>query len=642
LPGLRHAAEELVRGLKNFGLVPPLEDEEGPAEKPAEAQGIILGLVSQVNKNFSLDLKAPGPEGFVIKNTGKAVILSGQDHAGCLYGVYRFLQLLALGNTGKIIETAEAPAMPIRMVNHWDNMDGSVERGYAGPSLFFRGNRLEYDPVRITDYARLLSSVGINRLSVNNVNVRGQATRLITEQYLPGLAKLAALFRPFGIRLMLSVNFAAPYLLGELDTADPLDPHVAGWWKRQAALVYRHIPGLAGFLVKADSEGEPGPFQYRRTHADGANMLAAALEPWGGELVWRCFVYNCSQDWRDAATDRARSAYDTFMPLDGAFAENVLLQIKFGPMDFQVREPVSPLFGALKKTRHLMEWQITQEYTGHQIDLCYLPRLWEDILRFDTAQGEHARIRELLGIPGGLEGLAAVSNAGLDRNWTGHTLAQANLYGFGRLCWNPSLSAEEIAAEWSRQSFGDGKPSSAVTDMLLRSYPAYEKYSAPFGIGFMVTPALHYGPSVEGYEFSRWGTYHRADKYAVGIDRTSSGTGYTAQYPEKNAALFAGKTRCPENLILFFHRLPYDYQMKNGETLLQNIYNTRFEGYEEAAALIKLWESLQNILDGQVYASVLSRLQKQLANAREWRDVVNTYFYRRTGIPDAKGRLIYK
>jgi alpha-glucuronidase len=640
LSGFHLAAEELLWGLKKFGLASRLESGGGTI--PAEEQGIIIGAVSGINETLSLDLKVPGPEGFIIKNTGKAVIISGQDQIGCLYGVYRFLQLLALGKTGKNIETVEAPAMPVRMVNHWDNIDGSVERGYAGPSLFFKNDRPDYDPARITDYARLLASIGINRLSINNVNVRGQAKRLIAEKYLPDLAKLAAIFRPFGIRLMLSVNFAAPCLLRELDTADPLDPRVAGWWKNQTDLVYRYIPDLAGFLVKADSEGEPGPFQYGRTHADGANMLAAALAPRGGELIWRCFVYNCSQDWRDTATDRARSTYDNFMPLDGAFAENVLLQIKFGPMDFQVREPVSPLFGALKKTRHLMEWQITQEYTGHQIDLCFLPRIWEDILDFDTARGEHAVIRELLGAPGGIEGLAAVSNVGLDNNWTGHTLAQANLYGYGRLCWNPALRAAEIAAEWSGLSFGDEKITAAVTDILLRSYPACEKYSAPFGVGFMVMPALHYGPSVEGYEFSRWGTYHRADRDAIGIDRTPSGTGYTDQYSEKNAALFADKNRCPENLILFFHRLSYDHTMKNGETLLQNIYNTRFEGYEEVEAIIKIWEGLRDALDDEIYSSVLSRFQKQLANAREWRDVVNTYFYRRTGIPDARGRLIYE
>jgi alpha-glucuronidase len=558
--------------------------------------------------------------------------------------VFRFLSLAALGELEEDGERAESPAMPLRVINHWDNLDGSVERGYAGPSLFFKNNRFDYEEERMTDYARLLASLGINRISINNVNVRGPAARLITGEYLPAVARLAAIFRPFGIRLLLSINFAAPYLFHDLDTADPLDPRTAEWWKNQTDLVYRYVPDLAGFLVKADSEGEPGPFQYGRTHAEGANMLARALAPHGGILIWRCFVYNCFQDWRDLSIDRAKAAYDNFFPLDGCFDHNVLLQIKFGPIDFQLREPVSPLFGALVKTRHLMELQITQEYTGQQIDLCFLPWIWESILDFDTAHGDRGRIRELLGVsgPGGIEGLAGITNTGLDRNWTGHTLAQANLYGYGRLCWNPSLGAREIAGEWSRLSFGSGKAAAAVTEMLLKSYGACEKYSAPFGIGGMITPAIHYGPNVEGYEYSRWGAYHRAGRDAIGIDRSPAGTGYSAQYAEKNAAVFADPARCPENMILFFHRLPYNYRMKNGETLLQNIYNTRFEGYDEVEEILRIWKGLENVLAKEVYDSVLERLKKHLANAREWRDVVNTYFLRRTGIGDARGRRIYE
>jgi alpha-glucuronidase len=481
--------------------------------------------------------------------------------------------------------------------------------------------------------------VGINRISINNVNVRGAAKLLITEEYLPEVQKLAALFRPFGIRLFLSVNFAAPYSFGGLTTADPLDAGVLAWWKERAAIIYRYIPDLAGFLVKADSEFEPGPFQYGRTHAEGANMLAAALAPHGGEVIWRCFVYNCVQDWRDTTADRARAAYDHFMPLDGSFAENVILQIKFGPYDFQVREPVSPLFGALAKTRHILELQITQEYTGHQIDLCFLPWIWADIMEFDTAQGEASQMKELIGHR--IEGIAAVGNVGLDANWTGHTLAQANLYGFGRISWNPRLSPEEIAGEWAALTFGDSPAAETVSGILLVSYPVYEKYNAPFGICFMVTPGLHYGPSIEGYEFSKWGTYHRADTEAIGIDRGPGGTGYTEQYAEKNARLFADPHTCPESLILFFHRLRYDFVMKNGETLLQNIYNTHFEGYDEVENMLAAWKGLAGRISGEVYDSVLQRLERQLSNAREWRDVVNTYFWRKTGIPDSRGRKIY-
>jgi alpha-glucuronidase len=629
-----HAALELKRALNRcFGVSAGFSSGTGN-------QAVILGTIAHLNRAFSLGLADQKAEGFVIKAADFRIIVAGQDERGLLYGVYRLLSLLSRGKIVPGFELSDSPVAPFRVINHWDNIDGTVERGYAGKSLFFKDNRIEYDPARVTDYARLLSSSGINGISLSNVNVRGDAKKFITEEYLPRLAGLAAIFRPFGIRLILSVNFACPCLFGGLDTADPLDKNVAQWWKNHTDLIYRYIPDLAGFVVKADSEHEPGPFQYGRNHADGANMLADALKPHGGQVFWRCFVYNCTQDWRDQTQDRARAAYDHFMPLDGAFKDNVILQIKHGPYDFQVREPVSPLFGALRKTRHIMELQITQEYTGHQIDLCYLPWMWQDVLNFDTGCGEHARIRELAG--NRLDGFAAVGNVGLDANWTGHTLAQANLFGYGALAWNPARSAADIAEEWSELTFGRGNAAKTIAWLLLASYPAYEKYNAPFGVCFMVTPHLHYGPSVEGYEFSKWGTYHRADRRAIGIDRTPSGTGFTAQYSPENAVRFADPAECPEALLLFFHRLPYDYRMKNGETLLQNIYSTHFEGCEEVKAMRDAWVSLKDELDDAVYESVKSRIEKQLINAAEWRDQVNTYFFRHTGIPDAKDRKIYE
>ena len=644
------AAEEFRRGIKRLMGFSPAVYNVSRAE--AGSRGVFLGMICRMEKKFQLSGEGLRAGGFIIKATDRQVVIAGLDEPGLLYGVFRFLSLLAMGNIVNGFELSDSPVSPLRIINHWDNLDGTIERGYAGPSLFYRNGTFDYNPQRIEDYARLLASAGINRISINNVNVRAEAKLLITEEYLGNAAALAAIFRRFGIRLFLSINFGAPWSLGRLPCADPLDTEVAAWWKERAALVYRYIPDLAGFLVKADSEGEPGPFQYGRTHADGANMLARAVKPYGGEIIWRCFVYNCRQDWRDRSFDRARAAYDHFKPLDGAFDENVILQIKFGPYDFQVREPVSPLFGALRKTRHIMELQITQEYTGHQIDLCYLPWLWEDIMKFDTGpltDGEHEpgkRIRDLIGIfkvgSANIEGFAAVANVGLDRNWTGHTLAQANLYGYGRIAWNPSLSAAEIAREWSILSFGSGGTAETVAGLLLRSYPAFEKYNAPFGVCFMVTPGHHYGPNIEGYEFSRWGTYHRADARAIGIDRTPAGTGYTDQYAGPNARRFADPAACPENLLLFFHRLRYDYRMKNGETLLQNIYDTRFEGYDEVSAMLELWKGLKDSLEPDVYLSVLSRFERQLDNAREWRDQANTYFFRKTGIADNKGRLIYE
>jgi alpha-glucuronidase len=636
------AVKEFTNGIKRLlGFSPELQRNIDAAKS-----AVFLGTVSGIEKYAYFSAVKPASEGFIIKVTDSQIFIAGHDGNGLLYGVFRFLSLLALGEIKSGFEVSDTPVSPLRMLNHWDNFDGTIERGYAGGSLFYKNGRFDYDSNRIEDYARLLASIGINRLSINNVNVRAEAKLLITEEYLKEAAKLAGFFRRFGIRLFISINFGAPWSLGKLPTADPLNEEVSLWWEERAALIYKYVPDLAGFIVKADSEGEPGPFQYNRTHADGANMLAKAVEPFGGVIVWRCFVYNCRQDWRDLITDRARAAYDHFMHQDGAFAGNVILQIKFGPYDFQVREPVSPLFGALKKTRCVMELQITQEYTGQQIDLCYLPWVWEDIMKFDAAHGEKSSIRELVAPYkegfSNIEGFASVVNTGLDRNWTGHTLAQSNLYGYGRIAWNPEITAKEIADEWSVLSFGKTKIAQKVSQILLKSYPAYEKYTSPFGVCFMVTPNTHYGPNIEGYEFSRWGTYHRADMDSIGIDRTPSGSGYTDQYSKKNSSLFANPSTCPENMILFFHRLRYDFKMKNAQTLLQNIYDTHFEGYDETAAMLEEWRSLKDSLESEVYESVLSRFERQLANAREWRDQINTYFWRKTGIADQKGRKIFE
>jgi alpha-glucuronidase len=638
---LKQAATELQEGLlKRFGI--------SAGTTAPKTGGIYLGTAARLSEKYGELVPKAGPEGYHIAVSDSRVVIAGADAAGTLYGVFRFLSLLALGALKPGDTVTEAPVCSMRALNHWDNIEGTIERGYAGRSLFFSDGAVQYDAERLRDYARLLASMDINVISLSNVNVR-TATKFITEAYLPQIAEIAALFRPYGIRLLISVNFSSPEIIGNTDTSDPLDPKVIAWWEEQTALVYRYIPDLRGFLIKADSEGEGGPFQYGRTPAEGANMLARALKPLGGECIWRCFVYNCTQDWRDRTFDRARAAYDNFKPLDGLFAENVILQIKHGPYDFQVREPVSPLFGALTKTRYTMELQITQEYTGQQIDLCYMPWMWQDLMAYHTGYGEGSKVAELLGIrekgqphPGSMEGLAAVANTGLDMNWTGHTLAQANLYGYGRLAWNPTLSAEEIAREWSALTFGKGNTVDTVSEILLASYPAYQKYNAPFGVCFMVQPHHHYGPSIEGYEFDRWGTYHRADREAIGIDRTRNGTGYIGQYPAEAAAIYEDPARCPEALILFFHRLRYDFRMRNHKTLLQNVYDQHFEGYEEAAAMLAKWQTLENALPPEVYRSVHTRLERQLANAREWRDQVNTYFYRHTLIPDEKGRKIYE
>lgn len=590
------------------------------------------------------DLQIPA-EGYSIREEEGVIELQSADGKGVLYGVFHLLRRIAMERPLSGIDISCKPDNPLRMYDHWDNMDGSIERGYSGRSFFFCCNEIIIDG-RTRDYCRLVSSVGINGVVINNVNVGGAATWLVTGRYLDQVKELADLFEGYGIKLFLSLNLAAVMELGGLPCADPKDEDVVAWWKEKMAEVYGKVPGLGGFLVKADSEGRPGPFTYGRTQAEGANMLADLINPFGGILIWRCFVYNCRQDWRDYKTDRACAAYQNFIPTDGDYHENVILQIKNGPMDFQIREPVSPLFGGLKKTNQMMEVQIAQEYTGHQIDVCYLIPMFKEILEFRTwcADGCDTVADIISGrtLGNSNAGIAAVCNTGDDANWTGNDLAAANFYGFGRLAYNTGLSAVEIAEEWIRQALSnDEEVVEKVSGILLKSRSVYEKYTSPLGIGWMVNPDGHYGPGVDGYEYSRWGTYHRADLWGLGVDRSEGGTGFAQQYYEPNASMYNSMETCPEELLLFFHHVPYSHQLKTGKTVIQHIYDTHFEGVEEVENMIGEWKSLEGKLAGTVFETVLQRFQMQLDNAMEWRDQVNSYFYRKCGIPDEKGRKIY-
>lgn len=581
-----------------------------------------------------------GPEGYQLRvedQDSLEVVITGAGERGCLYGTFAFLRLLQMGEIKGGFHRTEVPAMPLRMINHWDNLDGTIERGYAGRSIFFRDHELCRDLDRVRDYARLLASVGINSVVVNNVNVHAAETQLVASR-LEMVQTLAGIFREYGLRVFLSINYASPLEFG-LDSADPLDVAVRSWWKERVEVLYAEIPDLGGFLVKADSENRPGPFTYGRSQADGANMLGEALAPFGGVLIWRCFVYNCQQDWRDKKTDRARAAYDYFKPLDGQFRENVILQIKNGPMDFQVREPVSPLFGAMEATKQIVELQITQEYTGQQRHLCYLVPQWKEILDFDTyAQGPGSTVAKVVS-----GGMAGVVNVGDDPNWTGHTLAQANLYGYGRLAWDPRLQAEQITEEWITLTFGhDLQIHQTIGQMLLSSWEVYENYTTPLGIGWMCNPNHHFGPNVDGYEYSKWGTYHRADHFGIGVDRTvRNGTGFAGQYRPENAKMYESMESCPQELLLFFHRVPYTYRLKTGKTLIQHIYDTHFLGVKQVQGLISAWTSIQGRIHEHTYLHVLDRLEEQLLHAMEWRDVINTYFYRISRIEDQHNREIH-
>lgn len=594
------------------------EDCTSPAEIAAqELSGAHLSL-----PGVTLTVDPSLGEGFTLEEAGGGLHLCGGT-TGVLYGAYRLLcarkarQPLPLGH--------HKPFYALRMIDCWDNADGSVERGYSGRSLFFEGGKLDYDPVRIRQLARMLASVGINTLCINNVNVHAAEHQLIEEAWLPELAVLASIFRPFGIRLLLSIDYAHPLRNG-LDTADPLNERVSLWWKQRADLVYRYIPDLRGFLVKADSENRPGPFTYNRSHADGANMLARALAAHNGVLIWRCFVYNCRQDWRDTATDRPMAAFQHYAPLDGQFESNVILQVKNGPFDFQVREPVSPLLLAMEKTNLALEVQLAQEYTGHQIDIYAMPQLFKEI--FDDLPPER------------IMAMTAVGNLGRDANYTGHPFAALNLFAFGMASWNPVFDPAALIRTWCRLTYDlPASQEASLCTLLEHSREVYEAYTAPLGLCWMVEPHTHYGPNPGGYEYSLWGTYHKANRDAVGIDRTGNGTGYTKQYPKALADKYDRIDTCPEQLLLFFHRLRYDFIMADGRTLIQRIYDDHFSGAHRAEEMSAVLRTLDLPEPDRTIA--LERMDRQLRNAREWRDVINTFFHRLSGTDDAGGRRIF-
>lgn len=611
----------------------------------------------------------------VTDGKNECICVSAKNDNGILYGVFALLRLFEKNKSVDCVEIIDNPKKDLRLINHWDNIDGTIERGFAGTSILFESchnkdimkevmdeiggitatsgalrkafnddYKAASDLDRINDYARMLSSVGINGVIINNTNVHAAETYLIDNK-INIVKTISEIFHRWGIKTYLSINFAAPITLKDLDTSDPLDERVKEWWKKKVEYVYSIIPDLGGFMVKADSEGRPGPFTYGRNHADGANMLGEVLSPYGGILIWRCFVYNCKQDWRDHSIDRAKAAYECFEPLDGKFLDNVYLQIKNGPMDFQVREPISPLFGAMDKTNKLMELQITQEYTGQQKHVCFLVPWWKEVLSspaYAKNNGEESKADES-SVAKRINGIAAIVNVGNDENWTGHFLAQANIYGYGKLSWNSEITSEDIVDEWINLTFGDNPiVMKNVREILMNSWEVYEKYTAPLGIGWMVAPGHHYGPDVDGYEFSPWGTYHRADCRGIGIDRTlESGTGYVGQYNEILKSQYNNLDACPDELLLFFHHVPYVHVLKSGKTVIQHIYDTHFEGFEAVEKFIDKWKTLEGIIDKSVYEQVLERLNIQLDSARDWRDQINTYFYRMSGIEDEKGRKIY-
>lgn len=573
----------------------------------------------------------------------QCLLITSSSDRGVLYGVFGMLGKIARGESVARIDEVQQPAAPIRWIDQWDNLDGSIERGYGGRSIFFDGGKVRGDLTRVSQYARLLASIGINTCTINNVNA---APGVLDDAFIAQVRRIADAFRPWGVQPSLSVDLSSPKVIGGLDTFDPLDQKVADWWRKKADEIYRQIPDFAGFVVKADSEGRSGPSAYGRTHADAANVIARALNPHGGVVFYRAFVYNHHLDWHNLKNDRAKAAYDNFHPLDGKFDHNVIIQIKNGPIDFQVREPVSPLFGDLESTNKAIELQITQEYTGQQKQLCFLVPMWKEVLDFDMhAGGEPSRVKDIVSRTTSrrpLNGFVGVANVGLDGNWMGSPLAMANLYGFGRLAWNPDLSTEKIVDEWTRMTFGnDPLVVRTISNLQLDSWPVYESYTGPLGAGTLTNiTGNHYDPGPESSEENGWGQWHRADHQGIGMDRTvATGTGYIGQYPPGVQKMYESLEACPDNLLLFFHHVPWTYVLHSGKTVIQHIYDSHYEGADRAHDFIARWQTLSGHLDEERYKDILSRFEFQAGEAVKWRDVICAWAYRRAGIPDQKGRV---
>jgi alpha-glucuronidase len=640
---LRTARDELVQGLGSMlHRTPVIADTLGPGD------ALVLGPTERIREAIpAIDVPEPSAlDGFSIamlaNRERRLIVIAGRGDRGALYGTFALLRRVALHQPLAGMSEMEAPAAPLRWVNEWNNLDGSIERGYGGRSIFFEAGHVVGDLTLVRAYARLLASIGVNACAVNNVNAD---PRVLASAFVPDLARLADAFRPWGVRLAIAVDFSSPQRVGGLDTFDPLDARVAAFWSDRAADLYRAVPDFAGFVLKADSEGRLGPSAYGRTHADAANVIARALAPHGGVLFYRGFVYDHHMDWRDPKNDRARAAYDNFHDLDGRFDDNVVLQIKHGPIDFQVREPASPLFGALARTNQAIELQITQEYTGQQRHVCFLVPMWKDVLDFDMrVDGGATPVKALVAgrtRARPLGGFVGVSNVGRSGNWLGHDLAVANLYGFGRLAWNADLSAARIADEWTRLTFGDGhRVVETITGILLESWPAYERYTGPLGAGTLTDIInAHYGPGVESSERNGWGQWHRADHEGIGMDRTmATGTKYIAQYSPQVAAMYESLETVPDNLLLFMHHVPYTHRLKAGGTVIQHIYDAHYQGADEAAQFVDRWRQLADAIDSDRYAAVLEKLQYQSGHAIVWRDAVVSWFLRESGIPDARGR----
>jgi alpha-glucuronidase len=639
-PTIRAALDELDRGLS--GLI-------GAAPAHASAVqgegGVVLAAAgSALLKGLDLPLAALGREGFLIRSVtiggARVTLIAANGDVGLLYGTFRLLKLLQLRQPIDALDLRDAPKLQLRALDHWDNLDRYVERGYAGQSLWDWQKLPGYKDPRYTDYARANASIGINAVVPNNVNANAD---ILTAPYLQKVKALAEVFRPYGIRIYLTARFSAPIEIGGLKTADPLDPAVRAWWKAKADEIYAVIPDFGGFLVKANSEGQPGPSDYKRSHADGANMLADALAPHGGVVMWRAFVYSEHND-----ADRHKQANDEFVPLDGKFRDNVLLQVKNGAIDFQPREPFHPLFGAMPKTPLMLEVQITKEYLGFATHLAYLGTMWEEVLESDTfrprAGSTVARVLETPVAPKALTGMAGVANIGSDINWSGSQFDQANWYAYGRLAWDPDAKAEDIARDWARLTWSqDPAVVDPIVAMMMESREAVVNYMTPLGLGHVMATGHHYGPGPWVSDLARpeWNPayYHRADVDGIGFDRTPTGTNALGQYAPEVAKRWGDLKTVPDSLLLWFHHVPWDYRLRSGETLWNSLVGHYDAGIATVEDMQRRWAGLEGKVDARRWAEVRDFLAIQREEAQWWRDASIAYWQSLSKRPLPAGHL---
>lgn len=634
-PMQRATRDELARSLPGLlGTAPPMRTAI------STDHALVLGTPqsSALVAAFGNEVATLGDEGFLIRRVrieGRDVLLvAARRDVGVLYGTFHLLRLLQRGMPLQGLDVRESPRVALRVLDHWDNLDRYVERGYAGSSLWDWQTLPQWRDPRYTDYARANASLGINGTVLNNVNASALS---LSPAYLAKAAALADLFRPYGIRVYLSARFSAPIELGGLATADPLDPGVRRWWRDKVDEIHARIPDFGGFLVKANSEGQPGPQDYGRSHADGANLLADALAPYNGVVMWRAFVYS-----HEVPEDRAKQAYSEFVGLDGAFRPNVIVQVKNGPIDFQPREPFHPLFGAMPRTPLMMELQITKEYLGFATHLVYLGTLYEEVLQADThARGEGSTVARV--IDGSLEGhaltgIAGVANIGVDRTWSGSHFDQANWYAFGRLAWNPQQSARAIAEDWAALTFSpDPQVTGPIVRMMMDSREAAVDYMTPLGLHHLMARGHHYGPGpwVDGGPRADWTSvyYHRADSQGIGFDRSAGGSNAVGQYAPQVAEVYGDPERVPESLLLWFHHVPWDHRMRSGRTLWDELVGRYSRGVRQVRSMQDTWAGLRDRIDPQRHRHVTAFLQIQHDEAQWWRDASVAYFQSLSGRP---------